>query len=70
VDAALEVELIASVAEVVVALGALVFAFMLARHESKSRERIEERLEELTRAALVALNVHDAQARKTEEAPR
>jgi hypothetical protein len=49
-DAALTVEVVASVSEVLVALGALTFAFLLARHESKSRERIEQRLEELTRA--------------------
>jgi hypothetical protein len=54
-DAPLAVEMAASVSEVVVALGALVFAFLLARHESRSRERIEQRLEELTRAVLAAL---------------
>jgi len=50
VDAPTLVEVVSSVSEVVVALGALGFALALAQHETKSRERIEKRLDALTEA--------------------
>ena len=52
-DAPTLVEVVSSVCEVVVALAALTFALLLARHESKCRQRIEERLETLRRAVEV-----------------
>ena len=41
------IELVSSVGEVLIALGALVFALLLARHEQVSRERQEKRIDEL-----------------------
>jgi hypothetical protein len=48
-DAATTVEVVSGVSEVVVALGALIFALLLARHESASRDRVDEKLEEILR---------------------
>jgi hypothetical protein len=43
------VEVVASVSEVLIALAALGFALLIARHESASRERIEQELAALRR---------------------
>jgi hypothetical protein len=49
-DAPTLVEVTSSVSEVIVAIAALGFALLLARQEAASRKRIEQRLDELTRA--------------------